>query len=161
MPSAGKYEKLCQLISSSPGRGEDISNSDFTLHIWNKGVTTDAHGQQADIPANGFYAIALRLDAPARLERLFNFVKLPFHLKSMASRMRRHGIEPLGHFGVYPNLDDPFLVFSLRSPASRYTEKNILPDIPGGALGVMYKILSLWSGCYPTIEGVLILGRKT
>ena len=95
------------------------------------------------------------------LKRLMTFLRLPFLLSGIEHSLKSNGIQPQGRFGVYPNLINPFLLYSLRSPASQYAENNILQEFPKWPIRLSFTILSLWSGCYPTSAGVIVLGIKS
>ncbi len=155
-----RYDKLHQLIISSPDQVDDPKNPELRMLIWNRNREKNRVLIKSNIPANSYCAVLLHLDHSNKFRRVIDILNLPFQVRLIERMMSNHSLEILGRFGAYPNLNDPFIVFSLKSPASKYTEKNILPDSTSGILGKIYKLLSWWSGCYPTIEGAFILGRK-
>ncbi len=150
------YHKLYEILSATPDIA-GLERRSLSLYMADSGVNY-TQDSLVSFPLNGYVAVVVRIDTSSLVNQLMGLFRLPFSIRMIANMMDQANIDPVGRYGVYPSAENPFVVYSLDSTAARYAEANIFPDNPTGGKKVIYKLIAKWTGCYPGVEGVVLLG---
>jgi hypothetical protein len=114
----------------------------------------------ANLAPGGHLAIALELSHGSRFHRTIKILTLPFRAAGVERELARSGADPVGRYGVAPDLATPTVVYQLGVAASRYAEERLLLTARSRPAAVVCAILRMWAGCDPSLGAILVVGRK-
>ena len=87
-------------------------------------------------------------------------LRLPNEVTQVERALVQSGAEPVGRYGVAPDLATPTVVYQLGGSAARYAEKQLLLIPRSRPAAAVCKILRFWAGCDPSLGAILVVGRK-
>jgi pimeloyl-ACP methyl ester carboxylesterase len=106
--------------------------------------------------AGGWIAYAIAFKAPL-VARLVTLAMLPWRLRCVERTIVRGGAQIVGRYGVDPNLDAPFCIYELHSPAAEYADRRLRTR---GSAQALRRILARCFVCDPALGGVVVIGKR-
>jgi hypothetical protein len=112
------------------------------------------------LPPGAYVAMALRFNGPSRLARLRILLVLRFRAAALRRALAETGAVDIRCFGLCQELEEPTLAYELGSAAERHAEWGFLTRSRSWPLAIVRESLRRWSGCHPSLDALLIVGRK-
>jgi len=117
----------------------------------------DAYGA---LQPGAYVAMALRINGPSRLARLRILLVLRFRAAALRRALAETGAVDIRYFGLRQELEEPTLAYELGCAAERHAERGFLTRSRSWPLAIVRESLRRWSGCHPSLDALLIVGRK-
>jgi hypothetical protein len=111
------------------------------------------------LPPGAYVAMALRING-SRLARLRILLVLRFRAAALRRALAETGAVDIRYFGLCQELEEPTLAYELGSAAERHAERGFLTRSRSWPLAIVRGSLRRWSGCHPSLDALLIVGRK-
>jgi hypothetical protein len=157
--SRERYAKLCQLIIGVNEAEDRNGRDDIEIVEW--GVPRSKDGGVITFKKCKYVVIIHRMDKANVVRSIYEIIRLPFVLSNIKKAALKEKIIKIKIYAVYPSANNPFLLYTIKSAASRYVEENVILDVPNGFKKIVYDFLSKCIGCYPTADAILLIGMKS
>ena len=94
------------------------------------------------------------------IKKVFAFMCTSLRVRMLQFKMARSHQYAINMYGIYPQIEDPAVIYSIGTQAEQYADRNILPPLSGSMKGNIRRFIKKLTGLHPSIAGVVIVIRK-
>lgn len=103
-------------------------------------------------------AVMIRVGDAGRLARLAQLALLPLARARVERQLAKYAGGAAIGYAVAPTCEAPMWVYRIDSAAAEYAHSHLMPR--GAGWGPMRAAIRWWTGCDPTVAGLLVVGAR-
>ncbi len=108
-----------------------------------------------------YVGVVWSIDESSKFRKLISIFSSFYVCHKIKLTLKKYGFDICDRYGYFQSIDNTLLIFTLKSDAADYARRNLVGNVPKNKFQrVSYSIISFLFGLYPTLSGVLIIGKR-